>query len=70
MSSLYWDHNDAFSQFTGPHAILPTGYHAILTGMARGIDILYNTIVQSIEVVGEGVRVGDQQGQTWEADKV
>ena len=70
ISSLNWDHNDTFSQFSGPHAILPTGYHAILTGMARGIDIAYHTTVETVEVVGEGVRVGDQNGQFWEADKV
>ncbi|CAI8024054.1 Lysine-specific histone demethylase 1B [Geodia barretti] len=70
ISSLNWDHNDTFSQFSGPHAILPTGYHAILTGMVRGIDIAYHTTVETVEVVGEGVRLGDQNGQFWEADKV
>lgn len=70
ISSLHWDHNDAFSQFTGPHAILPTGYHTILSRLARGIDVEYHSVVKTIEVVDEGVRVGDQQGQSWEADKV
>lgn len=70
ISSLHWDHNDTFSQFSGPHAILPTGYHAILTGMARGIDVDYHTVVQTVQVEGEGVRVGDQNGRFWEADKV
>lgn len=42
----------------------------ILSRLARGIDVEYHSVVQTIEVVGEGVRVGDQQGRTWEADKV
>ena len=70
VSSLHWDHNDTFAQFSGPHAILPTGYHSILTGMAQGLDIDYNTPVKTIAVEGEGVRVGDEQGRMYEADKV
>ena len=42
----------------------------ILSSMARGIDVEYHSVVQTIEVVGEEVRVGDQQGRTWEANKV
>jgi hypothetical protein len=38
--------------------------------MVRGIDIAYHTTVETVEVVGEGVRLGDQNGQFWEADKV
>ena len=38
--------------------------------MVRGIDVEYHTSVRSVEVVGEGVRVGDQNGRIWEADKV
>lgn len=42
----------------------------ILSRLASGIDVEYNSVVKTIEVVDEGVRVGDQQGQNWEADKV
>ena len=42
----------------------------ILSQLAHDINIDYNTVVRNVEVVGEGVRVGDQQGRTWEADKV
>lgn len=70
VSSLNWDHNDAFSQFSGPHAILPTGYHVLLSRMACDIDISYHSVVQTVEVVREGVRVVDKQGRIWEADKV
>ena len=81
MSSIYWDHNDNFPQFSGCHALLPSGYMSILSKLAKGFDIKYDSVVRHVEIVGgEGsgggsslgsaVRLTDTRGNEWLASKV
>ena len=75
VSSLYWDHNDNFPQFSGCHALIPDGYMSILKKLAQGFEINYDCVVKHVEIVkGQrghpSVRVVNTRGTEWIADKV
>ena len=48
VSLLHWDQDDPF-EYPGDHALLPLGYQALAERLARGIDVRFNTVVQSID---------------------
>ncbi|CAL1538712.1 unnamed protein product [Lymnaea stagnalis] len=45
VSTLHWDQNEQLPQFGGPHMVVSNGYSAILSKLAEGLDIRYNTQV-------------------------
>ena len=77
MSSFYWDHNDNFTQFSGCHALLPDGYMAMLSALAKGFDIQLDSVVKHVELLKSesgagytGVRLLDTRGNEFVADRV
>lgn len=59
ISAAFWDEDDAF---TGADVILPDGYDRILPGLARGLDIRFGEMVQSIAYDPEGISVTMENG--------
>ena len=39
VSSLSWDQNEAFPQFSGDHTLLQHGFGILLKNLAQGLDI-------------------------------
>lgn len=79
VSSFNWDHNDNFPQFSGCHALIPDGYMSILSRLADGFDVVFDSVVKHVELVrreGErekdniAVRVTDTRGNEAVADRV
>ena len=42
VSSLSWDQNEAFPQFSGDHTLLQNGFGVLLKNLAQGLDITFN----------------------------
>ncbi len=59
ISASFWDEDDAF---VGADVILPDGYDRILPGLARGLDIRFGEMVQSIAYSPAGVSVITENG--------
>ena len=46
VSSLSWDQNEAFPQFSGDHTLLQNGFGVLLKNLAHGLDITFNCEVR------------------------
>ena len=42
VSSLSWDQNEAFPQFSGDHTLLQNGFGVLMKNLAQGLDITFN----------------------------
>ena len=42
VSSLSWDQNETFPQFSGDHTLLQNGFGVLLKNLAQGLDITFN----------------------------
>lgn len=63
-----WDrlsawHFDDGDEFDGPDVVFPTGYDALASHLASGLDIRLNEVVTALSPEGEGVRVDTMRGQ-------
>ena len=47
VSSLSWDQNEAFPQFSGDHTLLQNGFGVLLKNLAQGLEITFNCEVCS-----------------------
>ncbi|XP_032226240.2 lysine-specific histone demethylase 1B-like [Nematostella vectensis] len=70
VSALNWDQNEAYPQFTGEHTLLVHGFEALLKGLAKGMDIRYNTEVTNIDYSGEKVLLKTADGNTQHCDMI
>jgi monoamine oxidase len=59
ISATMWDEDDGFA---GADVILPAGYDQILPQLARGLDIRFGEMVQSIAYDSDGVSVATANG--------
>lgn len=57
------------SVYEGPDLIFPGGYHQLIAGLAKGLDIRLNQIVSRIEYDDEGVSVQTSR-ELFQADQV
>lgn len=69
VSARSWDHNEFFAQFSGDHTLLTKGYSVLLHKLAEGLDIRTKCPVQSIDYLGDHVKVTSTNG-SWIAQKV
>lgn len=69
VSTLHWDQNEDFPQFSGRNVLFVNGFSPILEKMTECLDIVYNTQITSIEYKDKVV-VTSADGQTWTGDKV
>lgn len=70
VSSLSWDQNEAFPQFSGDHTLLQNGFGVLLKNLAQGLDITFNCEVEEINYSGEKVILTSSEGREFTADKV
>ncbi len=61
-----WDEDE---EFPGADAVCPGGYDHLVSGLARGLTILYNHVVSEVNTTQARVRVTTEQG-SFEADRV
>lgn len=66
ISATMWDEDDGFA---GADVILPAGYDQILPQLARGLDIRFGEMVQSIAYGSDGVSVITANG-TFQANQL
>jgi monoamine oxidase len=60
LSLFQWDQD---SEFGGDYVLFPGGYHQIVKGLARNLDIRLNQIVERIEYDRDGVTIITNQGE-------
>ena len=76
VSARSWDHNDSYDQFAGEHCLLVDGFQALLTHLAQGLDIRYNSRVKTIDYgtkddeAGGAIRITTTDDRVYRADKV
>ncbi len=61
-SDLGWAGWNEESGFDGPDLIFPKGYHQLIKGLAKGLDIRLNHSISAIEYSDSGVSVQTNQG--------
>jgi monoamine oxidase len=66
LSLWEWDQDE---EFGGEEVVFPNGYHQIVKGLAQGLDIRLNTMVNAIQYGDEGVEVQTSAG-VFMAEKV
>lgn len=69
VSTLHWDQNEDYPQFSGKNVFFSNGFSQILEKMADTVDIVYNTEITSVDYKDKVV-VTSEDGQTWTGDKV
>ena len=67
-SQLSSRHHDMGAEFGGSDRVFPGGYSQIVDGLARGLDVRMEHVVEAIEYGAEGVTVRTDRG-TFEADR-
>ncbi|XP_022252437.1 lysine-specific histone demethylase 1B-like [Limulus polyphemus] len=70
VSTLSWDQNETYPQFTGHHTLLLRGYSLLLEQLAEGLDIQLGQEVKEINYSGDKVIIRCQDGEEWKASKV
>ena len=52
VSSLSWDQNEEYPQFSGDHTLLKHGFGVLLSNLAQGLDIRLKYEVQKCNIIG------------------
>ena len=69
ISLLHWDQDDQY-ELLGPHLMIRNGYAQVPAGLAKDLDIRFNTVVTRINYTATGVKVYTKAGEKLTADKV
>ncbi|CAG2243156.1 AOF1 [Mytilus edulis] len=69
ISSMNWDQNEDYPQFSGRNVLMADGFSTILDKITENLDIVYNTEISSIDY-SDKVLVKSSDGQSWTGDKV
>ncbi|XP_052085769.1 lysine-specific histone demethylase 2-like [Mytilus californianus] len=69
ISTMNWDQNEDYPQFSGRNVLLADGFSPILDKITENLDIVYNTEISSIDY-SDKVVVKSSDGQSWTGDKV
>lgn len=70
VSSISWDQNEDFPQFSGDHTLLHHGFGILLYNLAQNLDIRLQFEVKEIDYSGDKVVITSSDGRILSADKV
>jgi len=70
VSSLSWDQNEEFPQFSGDHTLLQHGFGILLSKLAQGLDIRLQYEVKEVNYSGSKVILKSSEGKELTADKM
>ncbi|XP_068737832.1 lysine-specific histone demethylase 2-like isoform X5 [Montipora capricornis] len=70
VSSISWDQNEDFPQFSGDHTLLHHGFGILLYNLAQNLDIRLQFEVKEIDYSGDKVVITSSDGRVLSADKV
>ncbi|KAF7087160.1 hypothetical protein CFC21_090370 [Triticum aestivum] len=80
VSLPYWNQDDVYGGFGGPHCMIKGGYGAVLQSLAEGLDVQLNHVVTEVTyrsdesdasgISGKTVKVSTSNGAEFEGDSV
>ncbi|XP_055996920.1 lysine-specific histone demethylase 2-like isoform X1 [Ostrea edulis] len=70
VSAIHWDQNEDYPQFSGDNLVICDGYSRVLSKLAEGLDIEFETRVMKVDYSEETITVFSESGKQWKADKV
>lgn len=70
VSSVSWDQNEEFPQFSGDHTLLHNGFGILLSNLAQNLDIRLQFKVKEVDYSGDKVVLTSADGRILSADKV
>lgn len=68
VSAFHWDQNETFAQFSGDHTLVQYGFSTLLSALASGLTIRFNSPVVSIDYSKEKAMAILENGDVFSAD--